>query len=113
MIVIEPLEPSVAMITRGGVVIVAYKATQTKLAAQAQPQVRPIAQKKSPLYVQKPKRIFIDRRPEVVRMKHLSTSCQVRDMPERLQNIFEQQTASKSADKVSKLKPFMSSCLAR
>ena len=33
-------------------------------------------------------------------------------MPERFQKIFEQQTTSKSADKVSKLKPFLSSCLA-
>ena len=33
-------------------------------------------------------------------------------MPERLQKIFEQQTTGKSANKVSKLKPFLSSCLA-
>ena len=32
-----------------------------------------------------------------------STSGQVKDMPERFQKIFEQQTTSKSADKVSKL----------
>ena len=32
-------------------------------------------------------------------------------MPERLQKIFEQQTTGKSANKVSKLKPFLSSCL--
>ena len=69
MIVAEPWEPSVAMITRGGVVIVAYKATQTKLAALAQPQVRPIAQKKSLLDVQEQKRIFMDVRPKFVKIE--------------------------------------------
>ena len=33
-------------------------------------------------------------------------------MPERFEKIYEQRTASKSEDKVSKLKPFLSSCLA-
>ena len=32
-------------------------------------------------------------------------------MPERFQKIFEQQTTSKSVDKVSKIKPFLSICL--
>ena len=44
-------------------------------------------------------------------MENPSTSSQVKYIPERLQNIFEQQTMNKSVDKVSKLKPFLSSCL--
>ena len=48
---------------------------------------------------------------EFIGMEHPSTSSQVKDMPERFQKIFKQQIASKSADKVSKLKPFLSSCL--
>ena len=53
----------------------------------------------------------MDVHPEFVGMEQLSTSGQVKDMPERFQKIFEQQTARKSAYKVSKLKPFLSSCL--
>ena len=49
---------------------------------------------------------------EFIGAEQPSTSGQVKDMPERFQKIFEQQTAHKSADKVSKLKPFLSSCLA-
>ena len=33
-------------------------------------------------------------------------------MPERFQNIFEQRNVDKNIDKVSKLKPLFSSCLA-
>ena len=50
--------------------------------------------------------------PKFIGMKQPSTLGQVKDMPERFQKTFEQQTTNKSADKVSKLKPFMSSCLA-
>ena len=48
---------------------------------------------------------------EFIGAKHPSTSSQVKDMPKRFQKIFKQQTTTKSADKVSKLKPFLSSCL--
>ena len=54
----------------------------------------------------------MDVHPEFVEIENPSTSSKVKDMPERFQNIFEQLTANKSADKVSKLKPSMSSCLA-
>ena len=50
--------------------------------------------------------------PEFVGTEQPSTLVQVKDMPERFQKIFEQKTASKSTNKVSKLKPFLSSCLA-
>ena len=50
--------------------------------------------------------------PEFIRIEQPSTSGQVKDMPEIFQKIFEQRTVNKSADKVCKLKPFLSSCLA-
>ena len=50
--------------------------------------------------------------PEFIGMEHPSTSGQVKYMPERFQNILEQQNANKSAYKVSRLKAFPSSCLA-
>ena len=90
----------------------ADQATQTQPAAQAQSQVRPSVQKKAPLDVQKQKHIFMDVHPEFIGTEQPSTSGQVKDMPERFQKIFEQQTTSKSANKVIKLKPFISSCLA-
>ena len=112
MIVIEPWEPNVAVVTRGGAVRGVDKVMQAKPTRQAQPQVQPAMQNKAPLDVQKKKCIFMDVRPNFVGMEQPSTSGQVKDMLERFQKIFKQQTASKSADKVSKLKPFLSSCLA-
>ena len=50
--------------------------------------------------------------PEFVGIGQPSTSEQVKDMPKRFQKIFEQLVASKSTNKVSKIKSFMSSCLA-
>ena len=49
---------------------------------------------------------------EFIGAEQPSTSGQVKDMPERFQKIFEQQSIDKTTDKVSKLKPFLSSCLA-
>ena len=53
MIVAEPREPSVVVITRGGATMGTDQDTQTEPVAQAQSQVRPAAQKKAPLDVQK------------------------------------------------------------
>ena len=48
---------------------------------------------------------------DFISAKQPSTLGQVKDMPKRFQEIFEQRTANKNADKVSKLKPLFSSCL--
>ena len=77
-----------------------------------QQQVRPSAKKKTPLDVQKQKCIFMDVHLEFIGTKQPSTSSQVKYMPKRFQKIFEQQNASKSMDKVSKLKPFLLTLLA-
>ena len=55
MIVREPREPSVAMITRGGAEMGADQATQIEPTVKKQPQVRPTTQKKVPLDVQNKK----------------------------------------------------------
>ena len=66
MIVVEPWEPSVALITRGGVVMGADQAMPTEPTVQAQPQVRPTAQNKASLVVQEQKHVFMDVCPELV-----------------------------------------------
>ena len=99
------------MVTRVGVVMGADQATQTEPPRLAQLQVRPATQKNAPLDVEEKKHIFMDVFPNFIGMEQPSTSGQVKYMLERFQKIFEQQTANKSADKVSKLKPFLSSCL--
>ena len=66
MIVTKPLEPNVAVVTRGGAAMGADQATQTEPVIQAQPQVRLAAQKKAPLDVQKKKNIFMDVRIDFV-----------------------------------------------
>ena len=50
--------------------------------------------------------------PEFIHVEQSSTSGQVKDMPEIFQKIFEQRSMDKIVDKVSKLKPSLSSCLA-
>ena len=50
--------------------------------------------------------------PDFIGAKQPSTLVQVKDMPETFHKIFEQLNMDKIADKVSKLKPFLSSCLA-
>ena len=69
MIVVEPWEPSVAVITRGGATTGIDQATQIEPTVQAQPQVRPTAQKKALLDVQKQKRILMDVRLEFIGTK--------------------------------------------
>ena len=112
MIVAEPQEPTIAVVTSGGDAMGADQAMETEHVTQAEPLVCPAVQKKTPLDVQEQKHIFMDVRPYFVGTEQPSTSGQVKDMPKKFQKIFEQQTAKKSVDKVSKLKPFLSSCLA-
>ena len=49
--------------------------------------------------------------PEFIGVEQPSTSIRVKEMPKRLQKILEQQSTNKTIEKVSKLKPFLSSCL--
>ena len=112
MIFIEPWEPNVAVVMRGGAMIGAYQATQIDPTMHMQPQVRPAAKKKAPIDIQEQKHIFMDVCLEFISAEKPSTSSQVKDMPERFQKIFEQRSIDKTADRVSKIKPFLSSCLA-
>ena len=65
-------------------------------------------QKKVPFDVQKQKQVFLDMRLDFVEPEQPSTLAEVREMPEGFQQIFQKQAPRK----VSKLKPFLSSCLA-
>ena len=49
--------------------------------------------------------------PEFIGAEKTSTSSQVKYMSGIFQKIFEQRSTDKTTDKVSKLKPFLSSCL--
>ena len=64
-------------------------------------------QKKDPFDIQKQKKVLLDVRHEFVDPEEPSTSKEVREMPERFQQIFQKKTPQK----VSKLKSFLSSCL--
>ena len=55
MIYIEPRQPNLAVVTRGGAVIGADQNT-----LQGHPQVRHTAQKKAPLDVQQEKEVFLE-----------------------------------------------------
>ena len=55
MISSEPREAHIVVVIRGGIVIGADQNTQ-----QGQPQVRPVAQKKALLDVQKEKEVFLE-----------------------------------------------------
>ena len=55
MISVEPRQPNLVVVTRGGV---AMGADQNTL--QGQPQVRPATQKKAPLDVQQEKEVFLE-----------------------------------------------------
>ena len=95
-------EPYINIITRGGVATGAYQNTQP-----GQMQVRPAAQNKSPLDVQKEKEVFLDARPKFVDTNKALTSGQIKVMPE----IFEQLLRKQPLKKVSKLKEFFKSYL--
>ena len=68
--------------------------------------MRPTPQKKALLDVQQEKEFFLEVWPEFVDTNHLSTSRQVKTMPER----FEQLIKKPPMKKVSKLKDFFKSC---
>ena len=112
MIVTEPWEPNAVVVTRGGATTGADQATQTDPVMHVQPQVRPAAKKKAPIDIQEQKCIFMDVCPEFNDAEQPSTSSQMKDIPERFQKIFEWQSTDKISYKVSKLKLFLSSCLA-
>ena len=46
--------------------------------------------------------------PDFIGVEKPSTSSRVKEMPKRLQKILEQQSTNKTAEKVSKIKPFLS-----
>ena len=105
MIVGEPREINVAMVTRGGATIGADQAMKIEHVAHGKPQVQPSMKKKAPLDIQEQKSIFMDVCPDFVNTEQPSTSSQVKDMPKRFQKIFEQRSTNKTVNRVSKLKP--------
>ena len=77
MIYVEPREPHIVVVTRGG-----FATREDQNTHQGQPEVRTATQKKYPLYVQKEKGFFLEVRPKFVDANQLSTSGQVKTMPE-------------------------------
>ena len=105
MVVAEPRELSVPVITSRGVVTGTNLKTMQE---QISRQVWKTTQKKVSFDIQKQKQVFMDVRPDFMNPEEPSTSEKVRDMPEWFQHIFQK----KVPQKVSKLKSFLSSFLA-
>ena len=80
MIVTEPTEPSVTVVTWGGVVT---GADQNVSQEQMQPHVQPMVQKKVSFDIQKHKQVFMDMWPEFVDPGEPLTSEEVKKIPEQ------------------------------
>ena len=85
MIVVEPWDLNVPIVTQGGVATGAY---QDKSQEQLQLQVRPATQKNVSFEVQKQKEVFLEVRLNFVDAAKLSMSKEIKEIPEWFQHIF-------------------------
>ena len=99
----DPREENIVVVTRGSDAI-----REDQDANHGQLQVRPTTKNKVPFHFHKEKKVFFNVRMEFVDTNQASTYGQVREIPER----FDQILKKKPTRKVSKLKYFFKSCLA-
>ena len=104
MIVAELRDLNIATVTRGGAMT---RVEQEKPQEQAQPQVKPVTQKKESPTDPKHKEVFWDVQSEFISPDVPSTSTEVKDMPERFQHLLQK----KASPEVIKLRPLLLSCL--